>query len=609
MQIRRIDIENFRGVHRLSWRLPADQTFFVLIGPGDATKSTILTAIERGLSDRWNITFTDTDFYNGGIDEPIRIRIAVSDLPTDLLALDELGLHLAGIDNEGNWSHDPSEGDEDCIIVELQVDADLEPQWTAYRPDAEGDEEPHVLKARHRARFGAFRVDERIDTHLRWSRMSALGKLTEKKDATKKTLTLANRAAREAVAKAVPGELQTLANEVAAAVRTIGSAEFDDLKPGLDMSLTNAQGNLALFDGDVPLTNFGLGTRRLAGAAAQQLAHEDSTILLVDEVEYGLEPHRLMHLLRHLQNKDAFAQVFVTTHSPTALQHLLPADLAMVRSSDGATAVRSLGEPESMKPVIKKNPEAFLSRRVVMCEGKTEYGLLLALLERWDHDLEEEGKLPSAALGVVGAEGSGGTGSCGWALDLLEVGYDVVLFLDSDEPNANEMVAKVEAAGGKVVQWTGDMCTERALCDELDPHGLTAFIAAAVEAADDSETAPTSFASLLQNKKVPKTEPPLVVEKWIAAGLTLDAARDAIGTVAKKGTWFKNVDRGRLLAEFILDRDALKTGPVAGKVAKLREHVYYRPEPPAKAEAADGTAAEGSGAKLDETPGGEDREA
>ena len=57
------------------------------------------------------------------------------------------------------------------------------------------------------------------------------------------------------------------------------------------MSLTNAQGNLALFDGDVPLTNFGLGTRRLAGVAAQQMAHDDATLLLIDEVEYGLELH------------------------------------------------------------------------------------------------------------------------------------------------------------------------------------------------------------------------------------------------------------------------------------------------------------------------------
>ena len=124
---------------------------------------------------------------------------------------------------------------------------------------------------------------------------------------------------------------------VAKAFRAIGSAEFGDLRPGLDLSQTNAQGNLALFDGPIPLTNFGLGTRRLAGAAVQQVAHDNAAILLVDEIEYGLEPHRLMRLLHHVRKKDAFSQVFVTTHSPTALQYLEPADLMTVRSSDAVT--------------------------------------------------------------------------------------------------------------------------------------------------------------------------------------------------------------------------------------------------------------------------------
>lgn len=578
MRIRRIDIQNFRGVKVLSWRLPTDQTFFVLIGPGDATKSTILTAIERGLSDRWNITFNDTDFHNGNIEDPIRILVAVSELPADLLGLDELGLHLAGIDASGDWTHDAKDGFEACVIVELRIDADLEPRWTVYRPDADTEEQPHPLKARHRARFGAFRVDERVDAHLRWSRMSALGKLTERKDDTKKTLTLANRAAREAVADKVPAALQALANEVAIAARAIGSAEFDDLKPGLDLSLASAQGNLALYDGAVPLTNFGLGTRRLAGAATQQLAHENSAILLVDEVEYGLEPHRLVHLLRHLQRRDAFAQVFVTTHSPTALQHLHPTDLVMVRSATGETKVQSLGEPDSLKPVIKSSPEAFLARRVVLCEGKTEYGLLLAWLETWDHDSEADGSLPSAALGVVGVEGSGGTGSAGWALKLLDVGYDVVLFLDSDEPEANNTVPRVEAAGGRVVQWLGEVCTERALCDQLGAEGLSAFIAAAVAAADDPDAATVSYTTLLRDKGAAASATPLDVASWLAEGQSLQEAREVVGNAAKEKGWFKNVDRGRALANFVLTRGELSAGPVAETIATLREHVYYRPE-------------------------------
>ena len=52
MRIRRIDIENFRGIRKLTWIVPNDRTFFTLVGPSVATKSTMLTAIERALSDR-----------------------------------------------------------------------------------------------------------------------------------------------------------------------------------------------------------------------------------------------------------------------------------------------------------------------------------------------------------------------------------------------------------------------------------------------------------------------------------------------------------------------------------------------------------------------------
>lgn len=214
-----------------------------------------------------------------------------------------------------------------------------------------------------------------------------------------------------------------------------------------------------------------------------------------------------------------------------------------------------------------------------MCEGKTEYGLLLGLLETWDHDLEGDGKLPSAALGVVGAEGIGGTGSAQWALDLLNVGYDVVLFLDSDEPNANQMVPKVESAGGKVVQWLGGVCTERALCDQLDAEGLTMFIAAAVEASDDRDSAVASFGALLQGRGAPKTEAPLDVRSWLAADMSLEDAREAVALVAKTKGWFKNVDRGRLLAKIVLSRPELRTGTVAQTIAQLREHVYQRTQP------------------------------
>lgn len=576
MQIRRIDIENFRGVRKLSWTLPRDRTFFVLVGPGDATKSTVLTAIERALSDRWNIAFQDTDFHNGDIEKPIRIRIAVGDLPDHLMALDAFGSYLCGIYPDGRLTHDAQEDNDACVVVELRVEADLEPQWLAYRP-GDSEAEAHTVKASLRAEFGAYRIDERVDTHLRWSRMSALGKLTEKHHGTKQTLTAANRAAREAVAANVSPELAALASDIQTKVQDIGSAELGDLKPGLDMSLTNAQGNLALFDGPVPLTNFGLGTRRLAGAAAQQLANEGSSLLLVDEVEYGLEPHRLVHLLGHLQKEDEYAQVFVTTHSPTALQHLGAADLVMVRSVDGETTMRSLDDPASLQGVLRSTPEGFLSRRVVVTEGKTEYGLMLGLLADWDHQPGVERHVPSSALGVVAVEGhSGGTGAAKMALDLLNVGYEVTLFIDSDEDGANKMGRGVERAGGFVVQWDGNVCTEAAICAELDADGLTEFVRLSIEVAEDQDTAAQAHLDQLTGRGAPKTATPDDVASWLSAGMDLPSARGVVARAAKEKGWFKNVDRGKALAKLILSRNELGSGPVADALAKLREGVFQQ---------------------------------
>ena len=588
MRIRRVDIENFRGIQSASWRLPADRRFFALIGPGDATKTTVLTAIERALHDRAGLSVLDTDFFGATVEEPLRIRVAVDDLPDELIAMDAFGGFLSGINQDGEWTHDPADESERCIIVEFLLEADLDPIWQSYRPPLEGmdDEDPHPIRARHRAKMTAYRIDDRVDAHLRWSRTSSLGKLTVNRDDTRATLTHAGRKAREAAAEAVTDSLKELAQEVQTQVQGIGTTKFGDLRPGLDMSLTNNQGNLALFDGDIPLTNFGLGTRRLTGAATQQLANQGTTTLLVDEVEHGLEPHRLVHLLRHLRTSDAFSQVFVTTHSPTALMHLEPEDLVMVRSSGGLTDLKPLDEPAELRPLLKACPEAFLARRIVINEGKTEYGVVLEHLDEWDADTESDA-VPSAALGVVAIEGNGGTGSAGRAAQFLNLGYDVVLFIDSDDANANTLADHVAADGGTVTRWEGDHSIETAVCAELTATGLTGFIEAALEVADDPDSARAVYAAALVANGAPEGSAgaeTLDVSTWAAAGVKLDQARDIVGKTAKgknkdkdKG-WFKRVDKGRRLGRFILDSADLEGGQVKSKIDALRKAIYASAE-------------------------------
>lgn len=604
MRIRRIDIENFRGIKSASWRLAPGRRFFALIGPGDSTKTTVLTALERALHDRSGQSILDTDFFDAKVEHPIRIRVAVDELPDELIAMDAFGGFLAGIDDDGEWTHDPVDETQRCVIVELLVEADLEPVWQSYRPplDDLDDEEPNPVRARHRSRMTAYRIDDRIDAHLRWSRTSSLGKLTASRDDTRSTLTLAGRAARDAAADAVTDALKALAKDVQEQVQAIGTTEFADLKPGLDVSLTNTQGNLALFEGDVPLTNFGLGTRRLTGAATQQLANQGSTTLLVDEVEHGLEPHRLVHLLSHLRTSDAFSQVFVTTHSPTALQHLDPAELVMVRSTDGLTDLRPLDDPAELRMLLKASPEAFLARRIVINEGKTEYGVVLEHLDKWNLGPSPE-PAPSAALGVVAIEGNGGTGSAAWAAQFLKAGYEVVLFIDSDDQAANDLVPGIEVEGGTVVQWGGNHSIETAICAQLDEAGLNAFIQAALDVADDREGSAQSYASKLESLGAPGARTgadPLDVTTWAAAGIDLEKAREIVGHAAKGKSWFKRVDKGRRLGRFVLETPELQAGEFKAKMDELKAAIYARPEPAPVSAPSPATSPEGSQEQLPE---------
>src|SRR3546814_9505402 len=97
-----------------------------------------------------------------------------------------------------------------CALVTGVQTCALPILWQSYRPplDDLDDEEPNPVRARHRSRMTAYRIDDRIDAHLRWSRTSSLGKLTASRDDTRSTLTLAGRAARDAAADAVTDALK-----------------------------------------------------------------------------------------------------------------------------------------------------------------------------------------------------------------------------------------------------------------------------------------------------------------------------------------------------------------------------------------------------------------
>jgi hypothetical protein len=65
-------------------------------------------------------------------------------------------------------------------------------------------------------------------------------------------------------------------------------------------------GAISLHDEEgVPLRALGLGSTRLLIAGLQREAAQRSSMILINELEHGLEPHRIIRLLGALGAKDA----------------------------------------------------------------------------------------------------------------------------------------------------------------------------------------------------------------------------------------------------------------------------------------------------------------
>ena len=109
-------------------------------------------------------------------------------------------------------------------------------------------------------------------------------------------------------------------------------------------------------------------------------------VLLIDEIERGLEPFRLRHVLQIIARalRSGFddglrlGQTILTTHSPIAICELTASSLNVVRClDDGTLEVQTVHE--GLQGLVRSQPEALLSRAALVAEGKTEEGLLRGL--------------------------------------------------------------------------------------------------------------------------------------------------------------------------------------------------------------------------------------
>jgi len=549
-QIRHIHVKNFRVIKELKW-LPRPG-LNCLIGPGDSGKSTVLDAIDLALGARRSYPFTDADFFNLDTTNPIEIWVTIGALSDELKNIDAYGMFLRSFDPiSGAISDEPQAGQEIVLTLKLTVAEDLDADWLLYSERAETEGVERRLPWKHREFVAPARLGVASNHHLAWGGRSVLNKLSEDGLDISSTLAQLSRTARQTFSGHdvegignVLGKVKILANNLGVPV--------GDLKALLDVnSVSLSQGAISLHNSDnTPLRQLGTGSARLLVSGLQKSA-STSNIFIVDEAEYGLEPYRISRLLNELGSKSVAPeqQVFITTHSPYVLRELQAAQLHVIRKAAAAPfpppyinyshLIYSLSGGDEQQSTLRVCAESFFSQSVIVCEGKTEIGLVRGIdLYCQDRNVET-----IQSCGASCADG-GGDSMFMRAKVFRSLGYPTAILKDSDKDAEHVIPSnEVRGQGIQIFEWGNNYSTEDALFNCCPAVIISNLLNLAVERKGyDSINA--NIQDFSGNK--------LSLEDCL--NRFEDAMRPILAKAAKskKGAWYKDIEPAENVARFII---------------------------------------------------------
>ncbi|HWX50490.1 MAG TPA: AAA family ATPase [Roseomonas sp.] len=481
-RVRLVQIRNFRGIAALDWSPSPGVN--CLIGPGDSGKTTILDAIDLCLGARRSATFCDADFHNVDVEQPISISLTLGDLPDALRSMEAYGPFLRGYDPVLDTLDDePGEGEETVLTLKLTVSSDLEPVWTLVSERAAAQGLTRFLAWADRVQISPVRIGGSGDLNLGWRRGSVLNRLADEKADASAALIKAARDARTAFGD----QAETQLSETLGLVKRIAGDLGIPVEGGVVRALLDAQsvsfsgGTVSLHDKrGVPLRDMGTGSIRLLVAGLQRQAAPQTGITLIDELEYGLEPHRIIRLLGSLgaKEKEPPLQVFATTHSPVAVRELAAAQLWVVRKQADHHEVICVGRADDVQGTVRVYPEAFLASSVIVCEGASEVGLLRGL----DLYLTRQSFAPSLTARAVALVDAGGVKNLYTRANAFSaLGYRTMVLRDDDAqppPGAEEAF---KAAGNHVAVWRPGRAMEDELFVSLPDDAVEQLIERGIE--------------------------------------------------------------------------------------------------------------------------------
>jgi hypothetical protein len=574
MQIRQLKISKFRGIGALDWK--PGGSFCCLIGAGDSGKSTVLDAIEAALSSRW-FFFIEPDFLNCDTSHSICIEVTVGELSRALKSDERLGLYIRGWTPAGEVRDEPEDDDEPVLTVRLTVDASMEPVWELV---CDRIDDPRNLSNRDRALFGLVRLAGDDARHLAWGQGSVLARLTGDTNEASARLAAAYRAARASAKLDEIKELADAAEMAEGLAKGLGAYVGGSYRPALELGRSGlSSGAIALHDDGVPLRLAGLGTRRLATLAIQKSAISEGAIVLIDEIEHGLEPHRIIGAIAQLKadqakadnNHNPVGQVVMTTHSDVALAEIGADCLRVVQmvKPGGQTTLTKPLSPEPIQSLMRFTPRALFARRILVTEGNTELGILLGVRENWP--ARHAGR-PIEQLGVAIADGNGEQ-ACAIALALNSLGYLVALYRDSDKVLSPANQSALAATGIKVIEYGGGLNSEQAIFSAAS-DSLVQELLEFARAERGVDTIDNNLDIRIPDLTLSAIRGEFI--NWeLFSALDGQQLREVIAEVADRRRWFKDQRIGRGLAPTVW-RIATEApaSPLARTLAKIEAWLY-----------------------------------
>lgn len=532
-RIHSLQIKNFRGIKDFKHTF-GGSNFICLIGRGDSGKSTILVAMSSVLSPSWNLTFFDSDFHNCDTSNSIEIETTLIDLPENLIRDNKYGLHIRGIDKSTGDIKDELEDDHEVALsIKLEIKKDLEPKWYVVN---NRQDTPLSISAYDRAKLNVFMISDYIDRHFSWSKGNPLYSLLRQQQDPNNSEedNIIIEALREAKTKIDADSFQhfeEITKTVISKANELG-IDISNASTSIDFKDISVKGDrVCLHDDKIPFRLKGKGSKRLISIALQTALAENGGMILIDDIEQGLEPDRVQHLANTLKRNNA-GQVFIATHSRDVLVELKASDIFRVKKDASVLIPLS----DSLQGCLRKNPEAFFSEKVIVCEGSTEIGICRALN---DYRIQNN-KKNVAFLGVRFADGAG-SHIIDYCNGFLNSGYQVCLFCDSDDNGINDKKSELNTAGIDVFDCELGNAIENQVFKDLPWNAIRELIA--YKTAELSET---SVKDSVNNKCTESLE-----NNWQEVDSI--AKREALGVAAKEKTsqWFKRIDYGEFMGGVI----------------------------------------------------------